>query len=181
MRMTTYKGAARKVAAAAAVLAIACATSAPAFGSETIIDRNGGTADTVLTGKVATLDDVISVVLPSNIKMTIKTDKEGHLDEVGTEDVEVDVVNESRSTKAVKLVLYETVDDQGLLDEVRLNMNGQDIKRAVGGASGEISLIERIAPGETDRLTMSADAVGPSQVIHEGARSVKTTVKATVL
>ena len=160
---------------AAAALALACA--APAFGAEAIIDRDGAAVETVLTGQVG---EVISVVLPSNIKMTIKTDEEGRLDEAGTRDVSVAVENESRSTKAVRLALYETTDDQRLLDEVVLSLNGQNIKQAVGGASGEVLLTGSIRPGEADTLTMSASPIGPAQTISAGTRSVRTVIKATV-
>ena len=159
-------------------LALACA--APAFGAEAIIDRDGAAVETVLTGKVGEVEDVISVVLPSNIKMTIKTDEEGRLDEAGTRDVSVAVENESRSTKAVRLALYETTDDQRLLDEVVLSLNGQNIKQAVGGASGEVLLTGSIRPGEADTLTMSASPIGPAQTISAGTRSVRTVIKATV-
>ena len=134
----------------------------------------------MLTGKVGEVEDVISVVLPSNIKMTIKTDEEGRLDEAGTRDVSVAVENESRSTKAVRLALYETTDDQRLLDEVVLSLNGQNIKQAVGGASGEVLLTGSIRPGEADTLTMSASPIGPAQTISAGTRSVRTVIKATV-
>ena len=83
----------------------------------------------MLTGKVGEVEDVISVVLPSNIKMTIKTDEEGRLDEAGTRDVSVAVENESRSTKAVRLALYETTDDQRLLDEVVLSSTARTSSR----------------------------------------------------
>ena len=171
MERLTYRAAPGRVICAAAALALACA--APAFGAEAIIDRDG-------TGKVGEVEDVISVVLPSNIKMTIKTDEEGRLDEAGTRDVSVAVENESRSTKAVRLALYETTDDQRLLDEVVLSLNGQNIKQAVGGASGEVLLTGSIRPGEADTLTMSASPIGPAQTISAGTRSVRTVIKATV-
>lgn len=170
--------AARKTVCVAAALALVCAAAMPAFGAETIINRDGGTADTVLTGKVGNLEDVISVKLPSNIKMTIKTDKKGCLDDEGTPDVSVTVENESRSTKAVKLALYETTDDQNLLDEVVLKLNGQDIKQAKGRATSVIPLTELIQPGATDTLTMSASPISPTQVISSGTRNVRTVIKA---
>ena len=172
MERLTYRAAPGRVICAAAALALACA--APAFGAEAIIDRDGAAVETVLTGKVGEVEDVISVVLPSNIKMTIKTDEEGRLDEAGTRE------NESRSTKAVRLALYETTDDQRLLDEVVLSLNGQNIKQAVGGASGEVLLTGSIRPGEADTLTMSASPIGPAQTISAGTRSVRTVIKATV-
>lgn len=178
MERLTYRAAPGRVICAAAALALACA--APAFGAEAIIDRDGAAVETVLTGKVGEVEDVISVVLPSNIKMTIKTDEEGRLDEAGTRDVSVAVENESRSTKAVRLVLYETTDDQRLLDEVVLSLNGQNIKQAVRGASGEVLLTGPIRPGEVDTLTMSASPIGPAQTISAGTRSVRTVIKATV-
>ena len=177
MERLTYRAAPGRVICAAAALALACA--APAFGAEAIIDRDGAAVETVLTGKVGEGEDVISVVLPSNIKMTIKTDEEGRLDEAGTRDVSVAVENESRSTKAVRLALYETT-DQRLLDEVVLSLNGQNIKQAVGGASGEVLLTGSIRPGEADTLTMSASPIGPAQTISAGTRSVRTVIKATV-
>lgn len=176
----THKNAARKTAGVAAALVFACACALPAFGAETIT-RDGGTAETVLTGRVGEAENVISVVLPSNIKMTIKTDKDGHLDEEGTQDVTVNVENESRSTKAVKLVLYETTDDQRLLDEVILTLNGQDIKQAKARVAGEVPLTEPIQPGATDTLTMSATPLSASQTINEGTRNVRTIIKAALL
>lgn len=168
-----------KVAAAAATLVLAC-TAVPAFGAQTIIDRDGATAETVLTGKVGKMEDVISVVLPSNIKMTIKTDKQGHLDEQGTQDTVVNVENESSSTRDIKLVLYKTTDEQSLLDEVTIMLNGQDITQAKGNAATEVPLTDTIRPGTTDTLTMSAAPIRANQVITEGTRNVRTIIKATI-
>ena len=177
---TACRTASGKAVAAVAALALALAAAMPAFGAETIV-RDGSSAETVLTGRVKEVEDVISVVLPSNIKMTIQTDERGFLDEENTKDVTVNVVNESRSTKAVRLMLYETTDDQSLLDEVILTLNGQDIKHAVGGASDELNLTGLIQPGNADTLTMAAASIGPTQVIGGGSRSVRTIIKATAV
>lgn len=164
----------------ATALALALAMPAAASASSTVVERDGATAETVITGKVGRAGDLISVVLPASISMSIKTDKQGRLDKDATKDVEVDVVNESKSTFPIDIELYETVDDDGLLSEVNLHLNGQNINRAVGGASGEINLLESLAPGSTEKLVLSATSLGANQIIREGARSVKTTVKATI-
>lgn len=163
-----------------AALALVMAIPAAASADSQTITREGGTADTVITGKVGRTADVISVVLPTSVNMNIKTDSQGHLDQGATEDVEVDVINESKSTRTIDVELYETVDDGNLLAEVNLHINGQNINRAIGGATGEINLVESLAPGGTEKLVLSASPMGANQVIHEGARSVKTTIKATV-
>lgn len=172
----------------AAALVVALAAPAAAFaadggtrasGSQTI-ERDGATAETVITGKVGRAADVISVVLPATISMNIITDEQGHLDQQATEDAEVDVVNESKSVFEVDIELYETVDDGHLLDEVNLHLNGQNINRAIGGAAGEINLVESLAPGSTEKLRLSASPLAASQTIGEGPRNVRVTVKATV-
>lgn len=166
--------------AVASALVLVLALPAVANAANTVIERDGATAETVITGRVGSDIDVISVVLPTSMNMSIKTDDEGHLDQDATKDIEVDVVNESKSTRPIDVELYETVDDDGLLNEVNLHINGQNINRALGGSASEINLVESLAPGTTEKLVLSATPVGNNQVIHEGARSVKTTVKATI-
>ena len=177
------RAAASTAAATALILALAAPASTiadvGASGSKTI-ERDGATAETVITGKVQRNEDIISVVLPASVNMNIKTDAQGRLDEKATKDVEVDVVNEAKSTRTIDIELYETVDDGNLLAEVNLHLNGQNINRAIGGAAGEINLVESLAPGQTEKLVLSATPVSANQKISDGARSVKTTVKATV-
>lgn len=168
------------LALAAPSAAFAADGSAPGASGSQTIERDGSTAETVITGKVGRTADVISVVLPATINMNIKTDDQGHLDQNATEDVEVDVVNESKSTHEVDIELYETVDDGRLLNEVNLHLNGQNINRAIGGAAGEVKLVESLSPGSAGKLVLSASPLTASQTISEGARSVRVTVKATV-
>lgn len=172
--------AALTLALVAPAAAFAADGSAPGVSGSQTIERDGATAETVITGKVERTADVISVVLPATISMNIKTDDQGRLDQEATEDVEVDVVNESKSTHEVDIELYRTVDDGRLLDEVNLHLNGQNINRAIGGAAGEINLVESLSPGSTEKLVLSASPLAASQAIGEGARSVRLTVKATV-
>lgn len=162
-----------------ALMMPATAAAEATSGNSKTIERDGSSVETTVTGKVERIADVISVVLPASVGMSIKTDERGRLDQAATQNVEVDVINESKSTKTVDIELYETIDDEGLLKEVNLHLNGQNINRAIGRSTGEINLIESLSPGETGKLVLSASPVGADRSIQEGARMVKTTVKAT--
>lgn len=142
----------RKLAACACATALGCAAAMPA--SAALADASTDAPVPLHATLVsAEAPDVLSVVLPAQMPLSIYLDAAGNVDYGAgkTHPVSAAVKNLAASSGPVRVTLDSVSDPGGLLGQLELDLNGIDLATA----PPDTELIDAIQPGGEAPLTLT--------------------------
>lgn len=142
----------KKIAACVCATAFGCAAAMPASAARAAV---GTDAPVPLHATVvsAASPDILSVVMPAQLPLSIYLDAAGNVDYGAgkTHPVTAAVKNLAASSGPVRVTFDSVADPQGLLEQLELGLNGVNLATASPG----IGLVDAIQPGGEAPLTLA--------------------------